>query len=134
MEHMGNGLPTENRRAPEKCKKAGWKRIAGLQLAVLIFSGSSVLMKLAAQHPMLSWPWVWLYLGALFIIGVYALAWQQFLKRIPLTTAYANRAMSMLWSMLFGALIFHETVRWNMVAGALVIGVGVYLVVTGDGQ
>ena len=124
----------ESQAVQTKGKKADWKLIAGLQLSVLIFSFSSVLMKMAAQHPMLSWQWIGLYFGALCIICVYALAWQQFLKRVPLTTAYANRAMSMLWSMVFGVLIFHETVRWNMVAGVLVIGVGVYLVVTADGK
>ena len=113
-------------------KKTDWKLIAALQLSVLLFSVSSVLMKLAAAHPMLSWPWLGLYFGALCIIGVYALLWQQFLKRVPLTTAYANRAMSMLWSMVFGVLIFGERVTWNMLFGAAVIAFGVYLVVTGD--
>ena len=113
-------------------KKAGWKLLALLQLSVLLFSTSSVLMKLAAQRPMLSIPWFGLYGGALIIIGLYAVAWQQFLKRIPLTTAYANRAVTMLWSMVFGALVFRETISWNMLAGAAVILFGVYLVVTGD--
>lgn len=114
--------------------RTDWKLIAALQLSVLLFSASSVLMKLAARHAMLSWPWIGLYFGALCIIGAYALVWQQFLKRVPLTTAYANRAMSMLWSMLFGVVIFHEAVTWNMIAGVVVIGFGIYLVVTGDEQ
>ncbi|MEG1524165.1 MAG: EamA family transporter [Clostridia bacterium] len=112
--------------------KANWKLIALLQLCVLVFSCSSVLEKLASQHPILSWAWIGLYGGALVIIALYALAWQQFLKRVPLTTAYANRAMTMLWSMLFGMLIFQEKVTWNMFAGVLVIAVGIYYVVTGD--
>lgn len=115
-------------------KKASWKLVAALQACVLLFSISSVLMKLAAQHPRLSFPWIALYFGALCLIGLYALAWQQFLKRVPLTTAYANRAMTMLWSMVFGVLVFHEAVTWNMLVGVAVIGFGVYLVITGDGQ
>ena len=118
--------------AQEQPKKASWKLLLLLQLSVLLFSVSSVLMKLAAQRPMLSLPWISLYGGALLIIGLYAIAWQQFLKRIPLTTAYANRAVTMLWSMVFGALVFRENVSWNMLAGAGVILCGVYLVVTGD--
>ena len=115
-------------------KRASGKLILALQACVLLFSISSVLMKLAAQQPRFSWPWILLYVGALAIIGVYALAWQQFLKRVPLTTAYANRAMTMLWSMVFGMLIFRERVTWNMFAGVAVIGVGVYFVITGDGR
>lgn len=114
--------------------KTNWRLIVALQFCVLLFSVSSVLMKLAAMHPRLSLPWLGLYFGAICIIGLYALAWQQFLKRIPLTTAYANRAMTMLWSMMFGVLVFHEKITWNMLVGVAVIGFGVYLVVTGDTQ
>ena len=116
----------------ETPKRASLRLILALQACVLLFSISSVLMKLAAQNPRFSWPWILLYMGALFIIGVYALAWQQFLKRVPLTTAYANRAMTMLWSMVFGVLVFKERVTWNMLLGVAVIGVGVYFVITGD--
>ena len=112
--------------------KASWKLILALQACVLLFAASSVLMKLAAQNPRFSFPWFALYFGALCIIGLYALAWQQFLKRVPLTTAYANRAMTMLWSMVFGVLVFGEKITWNMLAGVAIIGVGVYLVITGD--
>lgn len=122
----------ECKQSSGQAKKANWKTIALLQLCVFAFAGSSVFMKLAATHPVLSWPWIWLYFTALCIIGLYALAWQQFLKRIPLTTAYANRAMTMLWSMVFGALIFREAITWNMILGVAVIAVGVYFVVTGD--
>lgn len=117
----------------EPPKRASLKLILALQACVLLFSVSSVLMKLAAQNPRFSWPWILLYMGALFIIGIYALAWQQFLKRVPLTTAYANRAMTMLWSVVFGVLVFHERITWNMLLGVAVIGVGVYFVITGDG-
>lgn len=115
-----------------KKQKVDWRLIALLQLCILAFSMSSVLEKLAANQPFLSMDWILLYAGALLIIGLYALAWQQFLKRIPLSTAYANRAMTMLWSMAFGVLFFKETITWNMVLGVIVIAVGVYFVVTGD--
>lgn len=116
---------------PEK-KRVGWIWIVFIQLAVLVFACSSVLMKLAGQYAMLSWPWIGLYGASLCVTGVYAILWQQFLKRMTLTTAYANRSMTMLWSMVFGALLFGETIRWNMIAGVAVIAFGVYLVVTGD--
>jgi drug/metabolite transporter (DMT)-like permease len=51
---------------------------------------------------------------------------------MPLVTVYANRATAMFWSMVFGALVFHETITWNMIVGVLVIFVGIYLVVTSD--
>ena len=40
----------------------------------------------------------------------------------------------MFWSMIFGALFFHETIRWNMIVGVAVIFCGIYLVVTSDAE
>ena len=117
-------------RAPEK--RASWKLILLLQLAILLFSCCTLLMKLAAQHPMLSIPWCLLYGSGVLILGSYAIIWQQFLRRMPLVTVYANRATAIFWSMVFGAFLFHEQIRWNMIAGVAVIFIGIYLVVTSD--
>ena len=101
-----------------------------LQGAVLLFSLSSVMMKLAGTAELFSLH-SFLYYGAgIALLGVYAVAWQQFLKRMPLSLAYANRAMSMLWTMVFGYLLFGETIRWNMIAGVIVIAAGIGLMVT----
>ncbi len=127
-----NGAPgTAGSNAPAR---ADWRLIALLQLCVLLFSLSSVVQKIAARHPIFSWNWILLYGLSVCIIGAYAIAWQQFLKRMPLTTAYANRSMTMLWGMIWGALLFHETISWNMILGVAVIAVGIYFVVTGDAE
>ncbi len=123
-------LENETQSAPEK--RAGFRLILLLQMAVLLFACSTLLTKFAAQHAILSWPWIFLYGASIVLLGVYALCWQQFLKRMPLVTVYANRATAMFWSMIFGAAIFHETITWNMLVGVLVIFGGIYLVVTSD--
>ena len=105
-----------------------------LQGAVLIFSLSSVMMKLAGTSPWLSLRMLLFYGAGIALLGVYAVCWQQFLKRMPLTVAYANRAMSMLWAMVFGYFLFGETIRWNMIAGAAVIAAGILLMVTGHDE
>jgi drug/metabolite transporter (DMT)-like permease len=115
-------------------KRASWKLIVLLQLAIVLFAGCTLLMKVAAQYDMFSWNWILLYGLGVFILAGYALVWQQFLKRMPLVTVYANRATAMFWSMIFGYFIFHETIRWNMIVGVLIIFFGIYLVVTSDGE
>ncbi len=117
--------------APQKTRSK-WKLILLLQLAILLFAGCTLLMKVAAQYDTLSWPWILLYGTGVLILGGYALIWQQFLKRLPLVTVYANRAAAMFWSMVFGFLLYHESIRWNMVLGVVVIFAGIYLVVTSD--
>lgn len=64
----------------------------------------------------------------------YAIIWQQILKRMPLTVAYANRPVTLIWGIIWGALIFGEKVTWNMIAGAAVIFAGIYLVTGEDGE
>ncbi len=65
-------------------------------------------------------------------MGIYAIAWQQILKRLPLTVAYANKPVSLIWGMIWGSMLFREKITWNMILGAGIIFVGIYLVVTAD--
>jgi len=127
MEQTNAVLP-----APEK--RASWRMILLLQLAILLFSGCTLLMKVAAQYDVLSWSWILLYGTGVLILASYALIWQQFLKRMPLVTVYANRATAMFWGMIFGCFLFRETITWNMLLGVAVIFFGIYLVVTSDGE
>lgn len=115
-------------------KKATIKDILLLQAAVILFAGSSVMSKYAAGYPLISWGFVLFYGLTLLLLGIYAIFWQQFLTKIPLNTAYANRAMSMLWTMLFGALLFSETITWNMIVGVIIIGAGILMVVQADAE
>jgi len=39
---------------------------------------------------------------------LYAIFWQQIIKRVDLSVAYANRSIAILWSMIWAALIFGE--------------------------
>ncbi len=50
---------------------------------------------------------------------------------LPLTVAYANKPVSLIWGMIWGTLIFGETDHRNMMTGAVVIFAGIYLV-TGE--
>lgn len=105
-----------------------------LHISLLFSSLSGVCSKKAAGYaenifsvPFLFW------FGLIFIIMFsYALIWQQILKRMPLTVAYANKSVGLIWGMVWGHFIFGETVTWKMIAGAAVIFLGIYLVVTSD--
>ena len=58
--------------------------------------------------------------------------WQQSIKHFPLTTAYANKAVTIAWGMLWGILFFREDITHNMAIGAIIVIIGVVLVVTAD--
>ena len=101
---------------------------------LLIYSLGSVCSKMAGRSEFLSFMFLLFYGLTLFILVVYAVAWQQLLRKLPLITAYANRSVTLIWGLLWGALIFKETITvWNVI-GALVIISGIYLVVSADGE
>ena len=106
--------------------------IVGLHLAIFLYSTTGSFRKMASGASGLSGWCVLCYVGGMLLMLIYAILWQQFLKIMPLNTAYANRSVSTVWTMLFGALLFHERITWTMILGAAIIIVGVCLVVTAD--
>ena len=66
------------------------------------------------------------------ILGVYALLWQQIIKRFDLSVAYANRSIALLWSMLWAVVFFHETVTIQNAIGAAVVIAGTIVVNTDE--
>ena len=115
-----------------KTNVRNWMSFAGLQAAVLLFSATGILTKLASKEAFLSMRFLLLYGGAVLLMVVYAFLWQQFLKILPLNTAYAGKSMSTVWTILFGVTVFHEQISIGMIVGAAIIIAGVYLVVTAD--
>ena len=105
-----------------------------LHALLLLFSLTTVLSKLAAGEECLS-PRFCLFFGGEFVLlGIYALGWQQILKRLPLTVAYTNKAVTLLWSLVFGVLLFHETVSVKQLVGCALAIAGVILFVRADGE
>ena len=103
-----------------------------LHILLALFSVSAVLSKFAANEEALSLKWMMLYGGVLVIMFIYALAWQQIIKHMPIVTAYINKAATVIWGIVFGSIIFHERITVTKIAGTVIIIAGVYLVVTSD--
>ncbi len=105
-----------------------------LHLLLLLFSLTTVLSKLAAGEDFLSLRFCLFFGGEFVLLGIYALGWQQILKRLPLTLAYTNKAVTLVWSMVFGVLLFHETVSLKQLIGCALAVAGVVLFVRADGE
>ena len=84
--------------------------------------------KLASRHPFLSLPYL-LWMGAeLGILGVYALCWQQIIKKVDISVAYSNRAAAIVWTTLWAALFFRERISLQNVLGILILFAGIWMV------
>lgn len=110
----------------DKKKKINWKAFVILQVALFIVSLGGICSKMAGKQEMLSARFFFYYGMLLCILFVYAIVWQQVLKMLPLTVAYASKGIGIIYGMLWGMLIFKETITWNMVLGAALVLVGVY--------
>lgn len=103
-----------------------------LHIILLVNSFGGICSKMASTQPFLSLKFCLCYGGMIAILGVYAIAWQQIIKHIPLTTAFCNKAVGIVWGIMWGVLIFKEAIKWNMILGAVIVIAGVIIVVTAD--
>ena len=60
--------------------------------------------------------------------GIYAIAWQQVIKKFSLSTAYANKSVYLLWSQVWAVIIFHENLSLQNIIGILIVLIGVWMV------
>ena len=98
-----------------------------LHITLMIYSISAVCSKLAAKEEFLSKQFILLYGCVVLILGFYALCWQQIIKRIDLTLAYANKAVTVIWGMIWGILIFDEKITIGKLFGVLLVTIGIVM-------
>ena len=115
-------------------EKVDKKVFLALHLLLLLFAGTTVLSKRAAGETFLSLRFCLFFGGEFVLLGIYALGWQQILKRLPLTVAYTNKAVTLVWSLVFGVLLFHESVGVRQILGCVLAVAGVTLFVKADGE
>ncbi len=113
-------------------KKSKFKDYILLHIVLFMFSFCSVFSKLAAGNPFLSFKFCLFYGISIIILGIYALLWQQILKKFTLTTAFLNKSITIIWGIVWGALFFNEGIKPQMIIGAIVVFIGVSLVVMAD--
>ncbi len=108
--------------------------LIALHLLLLVYYLSGIFSKNAAHEPFMSPMFIALYGGMLAILFIYAIGWQQILKRLSLSLAFANKAVTVVWGMVWGFFIFGESISaLNLIGAALVIA-GVVLYARADAE
>lgn len=110
------------------------KTMIFLHLLLAFYSLAAVCSKVASGSSFLSPKFIVFYGALLFILFGYAIAWQQILKRIPLITAFANKAVTVIWGLLWGLVLFDEDISIMKIVGSVVITMGVITVVKSDAE
>lgn len=100
-----------------------------LHMSLFFFSFCGVFSKMAARNEFLTINFCILYGISILILVIYAILWQQILKNFSLTTAFFNKSITIIWSMLWGWIFFREVITINQIIGTIIVLIGVGLVV-----
>lgn len=98
-----------------------------LLITNLIYATVGIFTKLASLQVFMSWRYLFAFVGAVGVIGIYAILWQQIIRRIELSTAYMFKGTTIIFTMLFAHWLFGEQITWNNIVGAIIIIVGIVL-------
>ena len=100
---------------------------AALIAANLVYAFESVFVKLASGQDFLSARY-FLFMGcAVGVLGVFALIWQQIIKRIPVSEAYMFKGSALIFVLLLSVILFGESISLTNVIGACMIVLGIVL-------
>lgn len=95
--------------------------------ANLVYACESIFTKLASAQEPMSGRYL-LYIGcAVCVLGLYALIWQQIIKRLPVSEAYMFKGTALIFVLLISALLFGEAITLRNVIGAAMIVGGIVL-------
>ena len=110
-------------------EKIKYKSLLMLHVNILIFSLTGIFSKCAANsvnqngifdvHTMLFSSLM------VFNCGIYAIFWQQTLKKFDVHVAYAHKAVYNIWSLLWAVLIFSEQITIGNIIGTALIIIGI---------
>lgn len=96
-----------------------------LHIMLLIYSTSGIFSKMAAGQTWGSTTFIVCYVGMLAVLFIYAIGWQQVIKHLPLSIAFAHRPITIVWGMIWGFLLFDEHITISNIIGACIIMFGI---------
>lgn len=110
-------------------KLSNYKNYLFLHGVLLVYVVCMLLEKYSGRFEFLSPDFILFYIIVVGVLGIYALLWQQALKRIDLNVAYANKSATVVWGIILSVLLFQETITVTTIIGAILVFIGIILVV-----
>ena len=103
-----------------------------LQTNFIIFSFSAVFLKKASSFKFYSKDFNRFAILGMLTMIIYALLWQQVLKRFSLIVAFSHKVFIYFWILLWSVIFFNEKVNLFNIVGLLIISIGVITVSKND--
>ena len=103
-----------------------------LLVSFLVYSLTGVFTKFASRQVFLSWRYFLLLGGAICVMGVYAVFWQQIIRRMPVSDAFMWKGTTIVWTMVLANTIFGEPISVRNIIGSAIIIAGIALYAWSD--
>ncbi|MBO6108599.1 MAG: EamA family transporter [Eubacterium sp.] len=102
-----------------------------LYINFIVYSLASVCAKYAAisEDKLMSVVFIG---GEIALLGIYAIIWQQVLKKIPLGVAMSSKGITIIYGLVFAVILFGEQITVTNIVGALIVVAGICLVAQDD--
>ena len=101
------------------------KALIFLHMILVMYSLGGVFAKFAGTQEFGS-VYFFIYYGIeLLILLLYTIFWQQIIKILPLTLMFANKAITIIWGIVFGMVIFGEKLTLGKIIGSVLIILGI---------
>ena len=116
--------------------KTTLKDVLILQVVFILFSTFHIAAKIASEsftaydtvlEGILTFRFAFWVSIVVFILGVYAIIWQQIIKRFDLSIAYANKGTTMFWGLVWGAILFNEEITPAKIIGVIIVFIGIVI-------
>ena len=92
-----------------------------------IYTTSGVFSKLASLREFLSPGYIAFLCGSVAVLGIYAVLWQQIIKRMPVGDAYLFKGAGVIFGLALAHFVFGEAITVYNCIGAAVIICGITL-------
>lgn len=100
---------------------------AALLGANMIYACESVFIKLASRQEQFSPRYLLFLACAVAVLGIYAIVWQQIIKRVPISEAYMFKGTALIFVLLISVLFLGESITVANLIGAAMIVSGIIL-------
>lgn len=99
-----------------------------MYISFFIYSLSSIFSKIASRQDFLSIKYVLCFATIVLILGIYAVLWQQILKKIELSIAMANKPIVLVLTLIWARLFFNEEISMKILVGIVLIFSGIIII------
>ena len=98
----------------------------------LLYAIVLILNRMASIYAPLSLGYILLFGISVIVLAIYAISWQQIIKRMPISDAYMFKGTSIVFVLLLSAWLFEEAITWQNVIGSIIIILGIALFAKAD--